>query len=339
MGRWVRNVAERLALDADVRPQLINDLPGFLDELAECLETPPEEWPKSASARSHGRHRVEIGLDIGGLAQEFSLVGETVLEMAEAEKLRVSMREAKELVRLIGRGTSDSVTEYAKKRDRQIAEETARHFSFVAHEIRTPLHTARLGLALMSQQGAAPSPYMARVDRALAQLSSLVDNSLVEARLQGQPQLHAQTIDVAQLIEAAIEDVRMAADRRNLAIEVEVEPLQVEVDPKLMLSALTNLITNAVKFTHAGGRLWIRALDREDHILFEVEDQCGGLPEDLPSRLFQPFVQVGDDRSGFGLGLMIVKQAVEAHGGAIRVVNRPGEGCSFVIELPRSQRT
>jgi signal transduction histidine kinase len=71
-------------------------------------------------------------------------------------------------------------------------------------------------------------------------------------------------------------------------------------------------------------------------VLFEVFDGCGGLPEDLPQKLFQPFVQVGEDRSGFGLGLVIVKQAVEAHGGAVRVVNDPPQGCCFVVELPRS---
>lgn len=69
--------------------------------------------------------------------------------------------------------------------------------------------------------------------------------------------------------------------------------------------------------------------------MLEVEDRCGGLPEDLPERLFQPFVQAGDDKSGFGLGLMIVKQAAEAHNGSVRVVNTPGVACCFIIDLPR----
>jgi signal transduction histidine kinase len=70
-------------------------------------------------------------------------------------------------------------------------------------------------------------------------------------------------------------------------------------------------------------------------VLFTVEDECGGIPEDLPKRLFQPFVQAGSDKSGFGLGLLIVKQATEAHRGSVRVTNRlDRSGCIFVLDLP-----
>lgn len=94
---------------------------------------------------------------------------------------------------------------------------------------------------------------------------------------------------------------------------------------------------NAVKFTRDGGRIVVRAKRLDERAVFDVEDECGGMPEDLPQRLFQPFMQAGSDRSGHGLGLMIVKQAVEAHGGAVRVANHSGEGCCFSIEMPCRQ--
>jgi len=100
------------------------------------------------------------------------------------------------------------------------------------------------------------------------------------------------------------------------------------------LSAITNLVRNAIKFSVEGGRVDFRARALEDRVLFEVEDSCRGMPEELPPKLFQPFVQQNADRSGFGLGLLIVKRAIEAHHGSVRVVNRPNEGCTFVLDVP-----
>jgi signal transduction histidine kinase len=68
----------------------------------------------------------------------------------------------------------------------------------------------------------------------------------------------------------------------------------------------------------------------------EVEDRCGGLPQGNAGELFEPFVQQGENRTGFGLGLAIVKQALEAHGGRVSVRNLPGKGCVFSLDLPDS---
>jgi signal transduction histidine kinase len=70
-------------------------------------------------------------------------------------------------------------------------------------------------------------------------------------------------------------------------------------------------------------------------VAVDVEDQCGGLPAGAADKMFTAFVQVGKDRSGFGLGLAIAMQAVHAHGGSIHVHNREGDGCTITIELPR----
>ncbi|HEX9102683.1 MAG TPA: HAMP domain-containing sensor histidine kinase, partial [Polyangia bacterium] len=71
--------------------------------------------------------------------------------------------------------------------------------------------------------------------------------------------------------------------------------------------------------------------------VIEVQDQCGGLPPGKTEELFSPFVQKGADRSGFGLGLAIARQAAESHHGTVKVANLPGVGCVFTIDLPVSQ--
>lgn len=332
--RWSRKVAERLGLAPSQRPQLVNALPDFLDELAECLGRPPEAWAHGEGAAAHGRHRVEMGLDIGGLAEEFGMVAETVLEVAKAEGLITTLDEATALTRIIARGTAESVRAYARLRDRQLAQEASRHFSFVAHELRTPLNTARLTVHLMSAGGSERSELLARLQRAHDQLADLVDNSLVEARLHGEQAVFPSLRHTHALMREAVSNASMLAARRGVELRIEGDDLPVMVDLKVMTSALTNLVVNGVKFSCQGGVVAIRSRGVDDRVLLEVDDTCGGLPEELPARLFQPFVQASHDRSGFGLGLVIVKQAVEAHGGAVRVVNRPPHGCRFVVELP-----
>lgn len=334
VGRWAQMVVERLGLDSDTAPQLLNDLPDFIDELALCLRTAPDEWPATESARAHGEQRMEIGVDIGGLAEEFALVAEAILEVARERGNAVGASDAARLMRLVGRGAAASVREYARLWDRQLAEATARHFSFVAHELRTPLQTARLGLTLLADE-LGESEDLERVRRAHEELGDLVDNTLVQARLSGEPVLQVGRHDAGEAVAEALERVVLAARRRGIRLESDCPALALDVDRKLLVSALTNLLTNAVKFSREGSCVRVDVHEADERVLVEVRDACGGLPEELPARLFQPFVQASANRSGFGLGLMIVKQAVEAHGGAVRVVNHPGDGCSFVLELPR----
>ena len=83
-----------------------------------------------------------------------------------------------------------------------------------------------------------------------------------------------------------------------------------------------------------GSMVEIRGNVSSGRLVIEVEDACGGLPPGKVEEAFAPFVRLDDRQSGFGLGLAIAKQAVDAHGGSIRVQNLPGKGCVFVLELP-----
>jgi signal transduction histidine kinase len=235
----------------------------------------------------------------------------------------------------MGRGVAASVRAYAALRDREIVEQAMQHYSFIAHEIRGPLQTARLTAALLlTEQEPKRQKYFARLDKAITQASQLIDDSIVQARLSGDSRVSPRPIAVPKLVDTICAEIEEQAQARSIAIVKDVETLQVEADQKLLLSAITNLMRNALKFSCEGGRVTLRARALEDRVLFEVEDSCGGMPEDLPPKLFQPFVQENADRSGFGLGLSIVKRAIEAHHGSIRVVNRPNEGCTFVLDLP-----
>ncbi|HEV7556488.1 MAG TPA: HAMP domain-containing sensor histidine kinase, partial [Kofleriaceae bacterium] len=119
----------------------------------------------------------------------------------------------------------------------------------------------------------------------------------------------------------------------DLAITVESDAPMV-IDVRLIRSALGNLLHNAIKYTHAGGHIALRARVTGAHAEIEVEDSCGGIPPGSLDQLFMPFVRRNTTEAGFGLGLAIAKQAIDAHGGTIHVQNLVGKGCIFVVELP-----
>jgi signal transduction histidine kinase len=274
---------------------------------------------------------MQMGVDPGGLTVEMALVGEALLALAEEENFELSGANVRLISRIIGHGTAASINAYAAMRDKQLAEQATQHFSFIAHELRNPLHSARL--AANAIRSGSPRG-LERLDRALTKLSELIDNSLLQARMFGAPKLHAETHDVHEILAAALDEVVAHADDRNQAIDIEAESFTIEADRKLLVSALGNLLKNAIKFTHDGGHIKLRARPVDARALFEVEDECGGVSDDLIGQLFQPFVQANADKSGFGLGLSIVKQVVNAHQGAVRVVNHPNKGCTFVLDLP-----
>jgi signal transduction histidine kinase len=98
---------------------------------------------------------------------------------------------------------------------------------------------------------------------------------------------------------------------------------------------LANLLQNAFKFTRDHTEVKLRAYALGGRVFIEVTDHCGGLPPGRAEKMFTPFAQHGEDRSGLGLGLFIARRSVEADAGTLSVRDMPGTGCVFTISLPR----
>src|SRR5205814_5677344 len=135
------------------------------------------------------------------------------------------------------------------------------------------------------------------------------------------------------IVEAARCEMAGDAEEKHLSIASDGDAL-LEGDPRLIRSAVSNLMRNAVKYTREGGRIDVRIRTGQGVVSVEVEDECGGLPDGRSEELFTPFVRRGADRSGFGLGLAIAKDAVQAHQGSVQVSNLPGKGCVFMLSFP-----
>lgn len=149
--------------------------------------------------------------------------------------------------------------------------------------------------------------------------------------------LQTRLFSVAAFLDELKLSASLEADVRGCKLNVsDVDPLlALDVDRDLLLAAAGNLLQNAFKFSHSHSEVTLNAYAAADRVLIDVEDQCGGLPPGDAEKMFLPFTQGAEDRSGLGLGLSISRRSIEANGGVLSVRNVPGTGCVFTIDLPR----
>jgi signal transduction histidine kinase len=292
---------------------------------------------ENRGAALHDRRRSpsEIVFDYGAVCDAITTV-------AIRYEAGVTAQEYRTLNLLIDGAVASALEGYSRQRSRSDAErrhERTQELGEFSHELRNVLNTAlfaygaieRGPLAVGSRTGQA-------LGRALSRMRDLIDRSLVEVRLDAGLQPSLERIDLRDLFDELCAMVEPDAVRRALPIEVEVERgSAVEGDRHLLVSAMSNLLQNAIKYTQPDTRVWLRARTRGAVVVIEVEDRCGGLPEGRAEELFTPFTQKHVDRSGLGLGLSIVHRVAESHGGRATVRNLPGVGCVFALELPRAR--
>jgi signal transduction histidine kinase len=174
--------------------------------------------------------------------------------------------------------------------------------------------------------------------RNLTTLRQLTDQVLTADRLTTHIPLKREWFDLRALLDQTVTENRLTAEQRHIQVVMHAPAeLGFSGDQRLLRSAIDNVLGNAIKFSHEGTEISVRAGRHGGAITIEVEDSCGGLPDGNAKELFEPSVQRGDNRTGFGLGLAIVKQALEAHSGRVSVRNLPGKGCVFSLELPEAR--
>ena len=321
--------------------ELVDHVPRFLAELADALRLldtlPSAEIERTSTAGKHGVQRFRLGFDLDGVVREYAVLERCIIEIAKREGVPVSAEEYAVLSESICQGIADAVTQYSRQRDAELRRQANEHFAFVAHELRNPLSSAQFALKLMKARELLPSDSLSELlERNLTRTRELIEASLNLARKSEEIELRPDHFRVGDLVGEAVGESDIASQDKQIEIDVlPFDDVEIEADHRLVHSALSNVISNAVKFTKSGGTIRVRCLAAADKITIDVSDSCGGIPEGAMEKIFAPFVQAGADRTGFGLGLAIARQGVEAHGGSLRVRNHPGEGCTFTIELPK----
>jgi CheY-like chemotaxis protein/two-component sensor histidine kinase len=179
------------------------------------------------------------------------------------------------------------------------------------------------------------------IDRQVRHMMRLVDDLLDLARVaRGSVLLHCESVDLRAAAERAVEMASPLLEARQHRLDIEVaEGLRVDVDPVRFSQIIANLLTNAAKFTPPSGQVKVRGYAREREVLLEVEDDGIGIDPSQLELIFDPFVQArrGDEtHGGLGLGLSLVRDLVQLHGGSVQAQSAGiGQGSRFTLRLPQ----
>ncbi|WP_088888883.1 PAS domain-containing protein [Leptolyngbya ohadii] len=220
--------------------------------------------------------------------------------------------------------------------------------SVVSHELRTPLTSIQVALSLLDEGHVNPSSEDGQtmihvategVDRLVRLVNDILDLERLES---GRIRIKKQSCDAADLIHTAIDQMKDLANRSRILLEVTAPPYAIQADPDRIVQVLTNLLSNAIRFSPACSAIELSAepiaREKDSFLCFRVVDQGRGIPADQLERIFERFQQVdasdSREKGGTGLGLAICRSIVQQHGGQIWAESCLGKGSTFYFTLP-----
>ncbi|PWB83735.1 MAG: histidine kinase, partial [Methylocystaceae bacterium] len=213
----------------------------------------------------------------------------------------------------------------------------------LAHELRNPLAPISNALHVLQQIGAPPEAekFLAIIQRQVTHLVRLVDDLLEVSRIsRGDIELRKKRVDLAAVIGQAMETSQplIRAGRHEASVSLGPEPLIVDGDPMRLSQVFANLVNNAAKYTQAGGRISLTAARSGDEAIVGVRDTGVGIPAEMLPRVFDLFTHIdrrSDGAAGLGIGLALVRDLVELHGGRVEARSEGlGQGSEFIVRLP-----
>lgn len=250
--------------------------------------------------------------------------------------------------RIVGVGgimTDVTVIRQAERVAREAVSQRDRFLAILSHELRNPL-AAVLNAAEMLSRSPPNSPdaahWLGVITRRSRHMARLVDDLLDVARFtQNKIEVRRVPLDLTTTATDALEEVQPWLQEAKITLhrEIPLEPLWINGDRDRIQQVQVNLLRNAIKYTPAGGQVWYSMGREGDQAVIRVRDTGVGLPPEMLTKVFEPFVQLDEtldrSRGGIGVGLTLARSIVELHGGTIEAHSQgPGTGCEFVVHLP-----
>lgn len=254
-------------------------------------------------------------------------------------------RHADELERRVQERTAELAAANAALRE--VDRRKDRFLATLAHELRNPLAPIRNALEIIRLAGDRPDVLEAnrnRIERQVANLIRLVEDLLDISRIsRGEIHLRRERVAVSEVVESAIESARplIERSRHELMVDLPEGPILIEVDPTRLAQVLLNLLNNAAKYTEPGGRIELKVEQEGRWLIFRVRDTGLGIPPEFLPHIFEMFNQLhqGDEpaQGGLGIGLSLVRDLVQLHGGTVTAHSDGlGKGSEFTVRLPMS---
>lgn len=334
---------------ADSRPtskELERGLPEFYDHLIAVLKkeslgggkvSPNSYAPSTAH---HGKESLRLGYTVSQVVHGYGSICQAITETAEKMGEKITSGEFSTLNLNLDVAIAEAVSGYESLSLKSTKPDSAEGIASLVHELRNTLTSALIAHSMV-KNGVVGTRGSTNelLERNLRRMWELLDRSFSEMRLKNNQKADRAPILVIEAVEEVEVTAREEARTRDLTLLVQVDQdLQVNADRNYLVSALSNLVQNAIKFSKKGGTVCVRSIEGEKNIVIEVEDQCGGLPNGKAEELFKPFTQKSENRTGLGLGLSISRRAVLLNEGTLAVRNMPGIGCAFFITFPKIKR-
>ena len=268
--------------------------------------------------------------EIGEMAQATTVFRNNAIELMRSQ-------------RMLGRQAA--MLEEQLAREQRLALAQRNFISMASHEFRTPLtiidgHARRLMKGKNSLSSGEIDERSGKIRAAVLRLTHLIDNLLNSARLaDGGAELYfqAEKMDLAAVLREVCQLHREMVPNAQITERFDAASMPVVGDAKLLFQAFSNLVANAVKYSPAGGLIEVEARIAGNDAVVAVTDRGIGIPASDLSLLFERYYR-GSNVSGIvgtGVGLYLVKTAVQLHGGVIEVASKEGHGCRFIVRLPR----
>jgi PAS domain S-box-containing protein len=236
-----------------------------------------------------------------------------------------------------------------ERRHAETLADTAEHMhefiAMLAHELRSPLAPIRNAVVLMGRRGVADPVLEAMrhtIDRQSLMLTRIVDELLDVNRVaRGQLAMEKEEVDLRDVMAHAVETGKPLIDahRHRLHLSIPDTPIECVVDPMRMAQVVTNILSNAAKYTPDGGDIWLSAASVGARVELRIRDNGRGIERDSIDRVFDMFMQADPGNAsalgGLGVGLALVRRIVELHGGSVRASSAGlGRGSEFLVSLP-----
>jgi len=238
--------------------------------------------------------------------------------------------------------------EWLRVRLLELAQEKNRFLRHMSHELKTPLANIREGTDLLLDGAVGPleDPQREVTDILRSnglKLQRLIENLLSFSAWQTKSEmLMLSDFSLKPLVVGVLKDYRLPIKAQGIRLALDVEEITVNADEEKLRTALDNLISNAIKYTPRGGHIQVRAIATHTSLVIDIADSGPGIPAEERSRIFQAFYQGANQQhegpvAGTGIGLSVVLECIQAHGGSVELVDSPWGGAHFRLHIPQEQ--
>ncbi|GAB4549473.1 MAG: sensor histidine kinase [Pleurocapsa sp.] len=373
---WIESIREDLDIESSkglAYKSVRNSIPLVVEAIAtllsDCVEDRPQELEENSL--EHGIVRAEQGYDVAEVVREYSLLRKVIFTVLEPDLVRNSGKQTLRYTTLIDsvidRVVSLSLESFVDRRLKELKQLQAKllltnqeltrlvtaqkeDLSHLAHELKSPLNSIMGFSSLLLQQqqkinrGQDNNFNLQLTEKVInnsKQLLRLINDTLEMSRHEsGKVELNLKSISVRSLVLMVKESLEPSAQQKNLELILDCDraPQEVQTDPLRLRQIITNLVSNAVRYTESGTVTVICEVNNSQQWSIVVSDTGVGISPEAQKQVFEPYFRVtsqdGYSPHSTGLGLAIVEKLVKLLQGKIDLVSQPGKGSSFTITLP-----